>query len=275
MATFLLWNVNRKPLDGLIVRLVQQHKVHVLVLIEPPDTDDTLLQALNGIARFVRVQSHERFGVYTRWRESSFERLEPPVSNQRMDFYRLRVPRSVEILLAVVHGLDRVNYADARRGLFFQRVVSNVAWAEELAGHQRTIVVGDFNANPFEESIGGISGLHAIRMKAVGGRAFRTVLEVDYPFFYNPMWGCYGRARDAAPATYYWNGSDVHEVFWHMLDQVVIRPHVLPIFREDRLKILRKVGSIDFLTSSGFPDEMNASDHLPVVFELKGGERNA
>src|SRR5262249_55601028 len=120
-----------------------------------------------------------------------------------------------------------------------------------------------------------ISGLHAIRMKAVGGRTSRSVLGTEYPFFYNPMWGCYGRATNAAPATYYWNGSDVHDVFWHMLDQVVIRPEVLPIFPEDRLKILRKVGSIDFLTRSGFPDEINASDHLPVVFELKGGERNA
>src|SRR4051812_25043183 len=111
MPAFLLWNVHQKPLDDLVVRLVQQHKVHVLLLIEPPEPDDTLLGALQGVARYTRIESHKRFGIYTRYNASAFHRLTPPVRSERMDFWRVRPSRAAtEVLLVVVHGLDRVNY---------------------------------------------------------------------------------------------------------------------------------------------------------------------
>jgi hypothetical protein len=278
MATFLVWNVQRKPLEGLVVRLAEQHKVSVLILVERPDPDDLLLRALQGVGRYHRVSSHERFGVYSRFRDSYFHRLTPPVEDDRVDFWRLQPPRATtEILLVVVHGLDRVHYIDDRRELFFNRVVENIRWAEGSAGHRRTVVVGDFNANPFEQSIGGIRGLHAVGVRDIQGRDSRRVMGRDYNFFYNPMWACYGGSRNSPPATYYYNGSDVHEFFWHMLDQVVLRPELVPLFAEQRLRILRTAGPADLLTPFGLPDAINASDHLPILFELKlsGGTTNA
>jgi hypothetical protein len=270
MVTFLVWNVQRKPLEGLIVRLAQQHRVHVLILVERPESDDILLHALQGVGRYRRVESDERFGVYSRFPDSCFIRLLPPVGLDRVDFWQLRPPRgATEILLTAVHGPDRVHYDDDRRELFFDRVVSTVRWAEGRIGHRRTVIVGDFNANPFERSVGGIRGLHAIGVTDINGRNYRTVMDLRYDFFYNPMWACYGGGRNSPPATYYYNGSDVHEVFWHMLDQVVLRPEVLSQFPEHRLRILRWAGPQDLLTPSGLPDERNGSDHLPILFDLK------
>jgi hypothetical protein len=202
MARVLLWNVQNKPLDGLVVRLAQQHRLDVVVLIERPESDSTLLQALQVVGPYARVDSHERFGVYTRFRAGSFVRLTPPVANDRVDFWRLRPPASNEVLLVAVHGLDRKNYPNEdRRALFFERVAENVRWAEADVGHKRTVLLGDFNANPFEPSIGGVRGLHAIRMRQINGLSYRTVMGRDYSFFYNPMWTCYGAGRNAAPAT--------------------------------------------------------------------------
>ena len=170
MATFLIWNVQKKPLEGLIVRLVQEHDVHIVILIERPESDATLLQALQTqvTQRFTRMPSHTRFGVYSRFPPNAFERLSPPVPNDRMDFWRLRpTTADTEVLLCAVHGPDKVNKADDWRELFFQRVAEQIKWAEGKIDHRRTFLVGDFNANPFEAAVGSVRGLHAVRMSAV------------------------------------------------------------------------------------------------------------
>ena len=115
MARFLLWNINRRPLEGLVVRLVQQHKVDVVVLVERPASDGVLLQALQTIGLYARVESHERFGVYTRLGPTSFTRLTPPVQDDRTDIWKVRPRASTEILLVAVHGLDRRNYSEEGR----------------------------------------------------------------------------------------------------------------------------------------------------------------
>jgi hypothetical protein len=67
MAKFLLWNVQKKPLDGLVVRLADEHRVRVVILVERPADDSTPVRALQGAGSFVRIPSWDRFGVYTRF----------------------------------------------------------------------------------------------------------------------------------------------------------------------------------------------------------------
>ncbi|MBY0229241.1 MAG: hypothetical protein K2W96_08195 [Gemmataceae bacterium] len=157
---------------------------------------------------------------------------------------------------------------------FFQRVREAIADIERNAGHDRTLVVGDFNTNPFEPEIESALGLHAISTPRVGTADFRSISHQDYPFFYNPMWGCYAR-QDRPRASYYFNGSDFHEHFWHMLDQVVLRPSLLPSFPERRLRILDSAGGTSLVTTSGLPDRAGASDHLPMLFHVNHLRRSA
>jgi hypothetical protein len=93
-------------------------------------------------------------------------------------------------------------------------------------------------------------------------------MKRDYEFFCNPMWSCYRGWEQSPPGTHYYNGSDVHEVFWHMIDQVVLRPQALHMFSEKNLRVLTEAGNTSLLTTRGLPDKGNASDHLPVLFKL-------
>jgi hypothetical protein len=268
MTTFLLWNVHNNQLDGHIVRLVQHHHADVLLLIEHPKPDSTLFSQLNNVGTFQRVSSHARFSVYVRFDNSMMVRITPPMSNDRVDYWEITISKRNKLLLAIVHGLDIINNSEDKRGLFFERLANDILWVESRVGHKKTIVVGDFNANPFDAIIGGIRGLHAIRVKDVGGKITRAVTNKNYEFFCNPMWSCYRGWEKGPPATHYFNGSDVHEVFWHMLDQVVLRPQALHMFSEKNLRVLTEAGHVSLLTSRGLPDEKKASDHLPVIFKL-------
>ncbi len=274
MPTFLVWNVGRRALDGVVARLVAEHRVDVLLLVERPESDGSLLQGLGTLGSFARVMSHDRFGLYTRLADAFFDRLFPPETDERMDFWRFRLNGTVSVTLVAVHGPDRYhNPDDSDRRLFLAGLRENIQWAERQVGDKRTIVLGDFNANPFEESMGGIQGLHAIPVRHVGGKHHRTVGNRDYEFFFNPMWSCYGRRPNDPLATYYFTGSGEHEIFWHMIDQVVLRPDMLPFFPDNRLRILHRAGPVNLVTRFGYPDKAHASDHLPFLFQLSRRRR--
>jgi endonuclease/exonuclease/phosphatase family metal-dependent hydrolase len=273
MTTFLFWNVQNKQLDGYIVRLVQEHQVDVLLLLEHPKPDNTLFTQLNHVRQYQRVTTHNRFGVYVSFDSSQMVRITPPTTTagDRVDYWDININKKNRLFLVLVHGLDIINYSEQARSLFFERLRNDVVWIEDndiQVGHKQTVILGDFNANPFEAIVGGISGLHAIRVKEVGGKRNRSISGENYEFFCNPMWSCYKGWEKSPPGTHYFNGGDVHEVFWHMIDQVVLRPQALHMFSEKDLHVLTEAGNNTLLTSRGLPDKGNASDHLPVLFKL-------
>lgn len=273
MTTFLLWNVQRKQLDGYIVRLVEEHRVDVLLLVEQAKPDETFLALLRTAGPYQRVDSHERFGVYVRFDSSKVVRIKPPTTaaGDRVDYWDIRLGKKNRLFLVLVHGLDIINYSEQARELFFERLSSDVCFLEENdpeVGHKQTVILGDFNANPFDAVVGGVRGLHAIRVKDVGGKQTRTVLGKPYEFFCNPMWSCFRGWEKSPPGTHYYNGGDVHEVFWHIIDQVVLRPQALHMFSERHLRVLTEAGPASLLTPRGLPDKVHASDHLPLLFKL-------
>lgn len=273
MTSFLFWNVQNKQLDGHVVRLAQEHDVDVLLLAEHPKPDHALLAQLNALRPYQSVTTYARFGVYASFDAARMARIAPPTTSagDRADYWHIDLGRKNSLLLVLVHGFDMVNYDPGARSLFFERLRRDVEWIEDhdtRVRHKRTVVVGDFNADPFEDVVGGIRGLHAIRVRDVGGRRVRSVLKQDYEFFCNPMWSCYKGWERSPPGTYYFNGGSVHEVFWHIVDQVVLRPHALHMFRERDVRILTEAGNTSLLTSRGNPNKKKASDHLPVLFKL-------
>ena len=265
----LLWNVGGKPLTELIVQLAQRHRVNVILLVERLPDDTPLLVRLREVGRFHKIPSHDRFGLYVRFPESYVQRRSPPVVSDRMDSWCIARPGYQDATLVAVHGLDIRNNPDAHRATFFERVAENVMWLERQAGHKRTIIAGEFNANPFDPAVIGARNLHAIRMPDINGRLQRTVLGREYEFFYNPMWRCYGGNQGAPVGTYYHYSYTEQEIFWHMLDQVVIRPQLREVFRENRLQILGSAGESSLVDSRGVPDRKKASDHLPLLFECQ------
>ena len=263
----LFWNVQRKPLDGVVVRLVEEHDVDFLVIIESAGDPDRLLGPLRGVGDYRQIPSQKRFAAYGKFDPSSVDRLQPPVDNRRMDFWHLTLAGHADASILVVHGLDVRNHSPEERRLFFERLTENVRWIESKVGHKRTVILGDLNANPFDAVVTGATGLHAIRMKEVNGYSRRCVLGRSYDFFYNPMWGCF-RGSEIPLGSYYFYNYGENELFWHMVDQVVLRPEAIPLFPEEQLRILKSAGPIGLLTDRGIPDQKIGSDHLPVLFRL-------
>jgi hypothetical protein len=273
MAAFLLWNTGRKNLDSLVQNLVREHKIDVLLLVEyfPSQINSGLSTLLIGEG-LVRRNTSERFGVFSR---ASYGMSSVAVAGlgDRVELWDwIPEPTTAPTKaarFALVHGLDRRNNDDGTRRVFFRRIADTIR-EHEAKSHRRSMIVGDFNAHPFESAILSSDGLHAIGVRHVGSATHRLIrwANQEEDFFYNPMWRKYGHvtSMDAGMATHYWQSNQAGELFWHMLDQVVIRPEETGSFPEDHLKIAASVGTATLLAPDGAPDVTVGSDHLPIVF---------
>jgi len=187
MLTFLFWNINRKPLSDAIANIAEQESVDILILAECAIEPGALLRTLNRkepVFHFAPGQSPE-IGIFTRFPRRY---LKPTFESSRVSIRRLALPAHEEILLAAVHFPSKLFWSDQSQMMECPALSSTIAEQETHVGHSRTVVVGDFNMNPFEEGMVGASGLHAVMARNVAGRGARTVQGRTYPFFYNPMW---------------------------------------------------------------------------------------
>lgn len=126
------------------------------------------------------------------------------------------------ILLAVAHLVDRRIASTNEQAMLAVELGKEIVRVETSIGHERTILVGDLNMNPFEDGVTGSLGLHAVMTRKIAERRSRTVQGTERKFFYNPMWGLLGDQTIGAPGTFYHRKPGVIDVFWHMVDQVLL-----------------------------------------------------
>jgi hypothetical protein len=139
---------------------------------------------------------------------------------------------------------------------------------EQRVGHRRTVVVGDFNMNPFENGMVAAGALHAVSSRRVASRVTRTVQKREYQFFYNPMWGHFGDIASETAGSYYYSRAEHVNYFWNVFDQVLIRPSLAEAFNPSSLAIVRTAGARSLIGIDGKPDSVQFSDHLPIRFDV-------
>ena len=279
VVTFGFWNVNSRSstdergISELAANFALENALEILFLIECAIPYEKLIRAFKEERRCSPIVCGDRFKVIARFDQRFMKRLEIPIPSDRFDIWHLTLPFQVDLMLALVHGLDKRNNSPAKQELLMQQLVGALSFCETAIGHNRSVVFGDFNANPFESPIAGATGLHAVVSKTIAQSQPRTMFDKEYPYFYNPMWNLYGdEPESSAPATYYYRGSDPHELYWHMLDQVLIRPSLLNRFDFSSLRIVTTLNGTKLISKTGYPDQVRFSDHLPVVFELNLSE---
>jgi hypothetical protein len=274
MLTFLFWNLKGTN-AGVLTNLVRSHAVDVLVLTERSMLPGVVLQALNGPSAdyFFVEERCAKIQMYTRFPDG----FVPPLTYERgavvgddYTFRRIALPDRVEVLLCAAHFPSRLWQERSDLNAYTTAFARTLAGAEDVAGHTRTVVVGDLNMNPYDDGVVSSQGLHAVMTRAIARKEPRTVKFASNRYFYNPMWSHFGEKRQGHAGTYYY-GSPKHRAdFWNIYDQVLVRPALLPYFRDEDLKVLwdDPVTGRSLLMPDGRPNAKDISDHLPVLFKL-------
>ncbi len=266
MARFLFWNLNRRDIPGFVGTLAREQEADVLILAECRIPEARLLEELNSDLPHYQYAwgncNHLLF--FTRF---DARRMRPLRESNRVSIRRLELGEQ-SILIAGAHLPSKLRFSDESQMFESVQLSRMIDEVEKQEGHQRTVLLGDLNMNPFEVGmVGARGGLHAVMSRRVAERCSRVVQAEKCTFFYNPMWNHLGD-RGGRSGTFYYESGEAVCYFWNVFDQVLLRPELLKGFEPEQVRIVTEIRGVSLL-QDGRPDKTMASDHLPMVLELK------
>lgn len=268
MPTLAFWNIAGNVLTATVAAFAHESEADILILAENHISTETLVLALNSGANryyFPDPIPAGRLAIFTRFSPDTSIVIS---DEEGISIRHYRMPLGDSFLVVAVHLSSKLWKKTEDQIFVSVRVAGSIREAEKKVGHQRTVVIGDLNMNPFEAGVVGSGGLHATMNRDIASEGQRRVAGKDYLFFYNPMWSFFGDRGPAPPGTYFRRAGSEVNYFWHLFDQVLVRPCLLKSLDKDAVKIVTEVGGVSLLTDKGHPDKKIHSDHLPLVCRL-------
>ena len=270
----MFWNTNKKFLSDQIFDLVEEHSVDLLFLAEHQEEKNEI--GIVDKLRFLGDYTEEISPVFQKVRaiyDSSSCSCEEIYGHTRYKIYKVKNLNDTEFLIACVHFPSKLNWGNSSDhfGLCVQ-LRSDIETHENTLNIENTIIIGDFNMNPYEDGIFNAVGLGNVSSKAIAKNINRSIYNVKYKSFYNPMWSFFGdNSQGETGGTFYFNSSKYINQFWNMYDQVMIRPSLVECFEDDEFIIVNKIKGVSLLTHSvkGMIINKNISDHLPILAKFK------
>ena len=259
----LFWNTNKIiNINSIISDIVVENNISMIVLAEYVADADVLIESLKseyGIAINQYYSGCDRiklFGVLSNV-EARFD----------SDHATIQIIGEKDILCCV--HLNSKIYSDHEeyREILIEQLIREIQNVEKDLNNENTIIVGDFNINPYDMSCISARYFHGIPIYEEAKRKTRIVAGNEYSMFYNPMWRLLGDKKQPY-GTYYHNNNATVNTYWNIYDQVIIRPALRERFVDESLKIITETCTQYLLDVNGHPDK-NISDHLPIIFEIR------
>lgn len=260
----LFWNINKNRLATELKALCDYYDVDILVLAENTMQDIDILPTLNKNTNRIfisPINRSEKITIYTRFHDFQI------VHNDNWGIISKIVhPIGIQILLVCVHIQSKLHARNDDQAAIATRIVREIDNREQQFKHTRTIVIGDFNMNPFETGLISADGFHGVMDKNIALKQHRTVLGQQRKFFYNPMWSRLGDDSEGCAGSYYYDSSSITNYFWHTFDQVLLRPALLPCFTQSDLKVIDTINEHSLVKNGKILKKF--SDHLPLFIKL-------
>ena len=192
------------------------------------------------------------------------------IERTRYRFVELSFEDGTALTLGLVHYFSRVSRDREEQNELAGRLARDLSEAEAMVEHDRSMLIGDFNFEPFDTAMVSAEKLHAVPDHQDALRLQRTVAGESRAMMYNPMWRFFGDENGSPAGTYFHRNSETATPFWHVFDQVILRPSLLPAYAAEDPLVVTEAGGRPLLDSAtGRPDRDRFSDHLPLTVRLE------
>lgn len=263
----LFWNTHHnKNINNILCELICENNISFVILAE-------YVAEINALTKEL-IKQGTYLGDYSKLCSGRITVLPLQQMNifpgLQSDYYSFHIINNKDIYCCIHLPSKIYGNSSGTRNLITDRIVKDIESIEEEINSNHTIIVGDFNTNPFDYNCIDASGFHGIPILEVTEKEKRTIAGKEYRMFYNPMWRFFG--DESFPyGTCYFANSDTDNIFWNIYDQVLIRPSLKDRFVSSSLRIITETKTQRLLNSKGHPNK-NISDHLPIIFEIQEDE---
>ena len=261
----LFWNVGKKNLESEIATIMTSTHTDILVLAEYENASSSLLRILQqrGIIEYSALSTIgcNRIKVFT---NSEIKYFRPVEDADRYSIIEFHKPGHLRLLMAMVHLSSKLYWKEDDQRIEVSYFKSNIERIEKREGHSNTIILGDFNMNPFDPGMISAEAMHSLPCLRTAKSGYRIIKKRKHLFFYNPSWNLLGD-RDGVAGTYFYKDSNYISYHWNLLDQVILRPGIADRFDKQSFRIVTESGGVNLLNDNNRPA---LSDHLPIFFSM-------
>ena len=259
---FLFWNTHKNDsINFVLSKLIMENHISIAILAEYTANMQELIDILasNNIIMKQYYSGCDRIKLL-----GSPNSVEPRLDTGHAT---IQIINDKDILCCVHLNCQLYSGHQGRREILIEQIVHDIQTVEREIGTENSIVVGDFNINPYDPSCIDARYFHGIPVYSEAKRKSREIAGREYCMFYNPMWNLLGDFKPPF-GTYYYNEGGTQNTYWNIYDQVIFKPVLRERFVDKSLKIITQTNTISLLNENGHPDK-NISDHLPIVFEFE------
>lgn len=261
--SILFWNLHKnKGTLPLIGQAVEEYGVDICVFAEAPDNMEASFG--NYLPKGYRIHplAYDNPKIkYLHNPNVTMLTLGEDLS-RRGSMMKIQIGNARPLNLAGCHLVDSVNHDTWQKQALASKFVEFIATVEAKSDCYRTIVIGDFNMNPFEPGMILPQTFNAVMNKHDARTEGCKDQFVMYRYFYNPMWYYLGHP-ELINGTFY-----RAPYYWNIYDQVLVRPELIDGISHENIKIMTKIKDRSLLTKYGHIDNA-ISDHLPILIKIK------
>ena len=258
----LFWNLYRRNNAKHLINIIQENNVDVAIFAEYSETDfqaveyalpqygvchgfggtDKIILLANKNIRITVRQEQTRYSIYT-CEEGSHT-----------------------FIIAGIHlPANPVANAESRKNVI-RDLVSDISSVERELKLSNTIVIGDFNASPFDDELVQKDAFNAVLFKELIMKQERvTANGKKYRRFYNPHISVISEDDKNYGSFYY--SSGMNSLYWYCYDQILVRKPLV-----DLLQGVHYCHHImgQSLLNDVAPNK-TISDHLPLLARIETG----
>lgn len=266
---FLFWNLKKNSKSIYCLKdILAENGIDVFILSEVSTRDLIWInQNLLNYKPTLQLPKNRTFLFY-----KNHHLIKKVKDSHYYSFFEILNTSFEKVLLVTVHFPSRLWKREKEIGYQAQITKRDIVKFETEYRYKHTLVVGDFNLNPFSEEIVSTEGFHAVMSKEIAKKEDRIVDFVKHRYFFNPMWFLHGNINNEVMGSYYYHKNSISYV-WNLFDQVLIRPSLIDYFDFEYLNIISSVTGHSLLNKQGQPDSKVYSDHLPIKFRIKFDEK--
>ena len=260
----LFWNLSHNRIENYIVGVINENDIDICLFAEYKGIDfKEVLYKLN-----YTYSLYDGFGGCDKvvMIARNIYRIEIRREQNRYTIYSVEGSDD-EYIIAGIHLQDRRNSdADTRKNTI-RKLVQDIKEQERVLKHNNTIVIGDYNANPFDDELVQKDAFNAVLFKELIMKNEYVKLDgTKYQRFYNPMLNCISEDKIVYGSHY--NDSGIKSIYWYFLDQVLVRKAL--VNRLSEVNVIKTIEKQDLIKK--IKPNSDISDHLPIVVTfIKGG----
>lgn len=259
----LFWNLYNKKNDRYIIDLILENNIDIAIFTEKNATDFSyVLERLNS--NYVRAYEDREDAKITLYHRKN---LKVCVEDEKVHYSVYSISTdSGEFIIAGVH-LPANPWADGgSRNSITRKLIEKITSLENDLEHDNTMIVGDFNANPFDEELIQKDAFNAVLFKKlIIDQEFIRFSDDEVKRFYNPMLHFISE-NNMSYGSYYYNNSASKSLYWNCFDQIIVRKSLAN--RIENLVFCKNIGG-QSLMNEVMPNK-SISDHLPLIVSIEG-----